>query len=169
MPEETQPQLPNPVVDAREQADEADSFIRSGKVTAHKTGKEYTFPSLDLLDDDQSVAYNKLMHTLNQCDRWPDTEVPARTVKQTDADGTVTETTVEAHTLRGDIMSPYQKDGELIEPPYNIAMAQILLGDDYDEFKTGGGKSAEVVEELFRIRADRVKRQTDDPKSSGSD
>lgn len=169
MSEETQPELADPVQEAREQADEYTSFIRSGKVKAHKTGKEFTIPSLQLLDDDQQVAYNKLMHTLNQCDRWPDTEVPERTVKQTDPDGTVTETTIKRHTMTGDFISPYQKDGELVEPPYNIAMAQILLGDQYDQFKAGGGKSAEVVEELMRLRVETVKRQASDPKSGGGD
>lgn len=166
MSEETQPELPDPVQDAREQADEYGSFIRSGKVKAHKSGEVFTFPSLRLLDDDQQVEYNKLQHTLNQCDRWPDTEVPERTIKQTDADGTVTETTVKAHTVRGDFMTPYQKDGKLIEPPYNIAIAQLLLGDRYEEFKQSGGRSAELVEELMRMQSESLKRQSSDPKSS---
>jgi hypothetical protein len=166
MSEESQPEL-SPVEDAREQADEFGGFARSGKVK-DETGKEYTFPSLLLLSDKQQEAYDELQHTLNHCDRWPDRQIPKRMIKQTDPDGTVTETTVEAHTVPGDFMSPYEKDGERIKPAYSIAIAQILLGKQYEEFEKNGGKSAELVEELKRMQQRTAERQAADSKSVGS-
>lgn len=152
--------------DAREQADEHDGFLRSGKVKARKTGKVYTIPNLQLLDDDQQQAYDRYIHELQQCDRYPDVQVPERTIKTTDPEtGEVTETTIAGHTLRGDFIEPYQKDGKLIEPPYNVRLTQILLGDKYEEFKNGGGRSADVRQELLRMKRETEERVRNDSKS----
>ena len=165
--------------DAREQADEHGGFLVSGKVKARKSGREYTIPNLLLLDDDQQAQYDALIHKLNQCDRYPDTDlpeqvVPQRTVKVTDPEtGEVTETVVAEHvvparTVRGDFIEPYQKDGELITPPYNVQIAKILLGDDYEEFKAGGGRSSDVRVELLRMRRETEERARNDSKSVDS-
>lgn len=168
--------------DAREQADEHQGFLRSGKVTAHKTGEEFTIPNLQLLDDDQQAEYDKFIHELQQCDRYPDVEVPEqvvpeRVIKTTDPEtGEVTETTVKEHTvpartIRGDFIEPYQKtqpDGtvKLIEPPYNVRMTQILLGKEgYKRFKAAGGRSSDVRQELLRMKRETEERMRQDSKS----
>lgn len=162
--------------DAREQADEHDGFLRSGKVKARESGEEFTIPNLLLLDDDQQEKYDDLIHRLNQCDRHPDVEipeqiVPQRVVKSTDPEtGEVTETTVAEHviparTVRGDFIEPYQKDGVRVTPSYNIQIAQILLGDKYEAFKEGGGRSADVRMELLRMRRETEERARNDSKS----
>lgn len=156
--------------DAREQADENGGFLVSGKVKAHKTGKVYTIPNLHLLDDDQQAAYDQFIHELQNCDRHPDIQVPQRTIRTTDPEtGEVTETVIEGHTLRGDIIEPYQKDGKLLTPPYNVRIAQILLGEEgYEEFKAGGGKSSEVRQELLRMKTETEERLRQDSKSRNS-
>lgn len=157
--------------DARDQADEHDSFVKSGTVKAHKTGEHFTIPSLMLLDDDQQAEYDALQHELNQCDRWPDEEIPAQQVpERTITDDGMTTTiaghTIPGRTIRGDYMQPYQKDGDLLTPPYNVRIAKILLGDKYEAFKAGGGKSAEVVQELMRMSRESNKRLASDSKSA---
>jgi hypothetical protein len=162
------------VHEARDQADEYEGFARSGRVKAHKTGKWYTVTNLLMLDDDQQDRYDALIHELNQCDKYPDVEipeqvVPERHIKVTDPDGSVSETTVAEHRVparvqRGDFIEPYQKDGVRITPPYNVAIAQIVL-DDYEGFKAGGGRSSEVRMELLRMKKETEERQRNDSKS----
>lgn len=177
MADNDQPQVDN-LQEARDQADEHNSFVRSGRVKAHKTGEWFTIPSLLLLDDDQQAEYNKMIHRLNQCDHHPEVhipeqQVPERVIKVTEPDGTVNETTVAAHTIPartvpGDFIEPYQKDGALIEPPYNVQIAQILLGDDYERFKKGGGRSSDVRLELLRMKRESEERANADSKSVDS-
>lgn len=158
------PEPPRQVEAAREQADEYASFAASGHVTAHKSGKKWDIPSLLLLDDDQLIEYQKLQHKLNQCDRWPDVEVPRRQIKRTEADGAVFETNIDGHTERGDFIQPYQKGGELISPPYEIQMALIFWGKDgYERFKAEGGRSSEIPLELRRMKRETDRRSTEDP------
>lgn len=154
--------------DVREQADEYSGFVRSGKVKAHKTGEEFVIPSLLLLDDDQQIAYEALQHKLNQCDRYPDTEVPERRITVAEGDGETTETVIAAHTVRGDFIQPYQKDGELLSPPYAVQMAQILFGEkEYKRFKAAGGRSNEIMLEMMRMRDESNERRLTDSKSGG--
>lgn len=168
VPSEPTP-LPRKTAEAQEQADEFGGFARSATVVAHKTGEKFTVPSVVLLDDDQLIAYEKLHFELNQCDRWPDTENPKQRFVNKGIDGTEVETEVGAHTQRGDFMQPYQKDGALIEPPYSIRLAIIFWGEtDYQRFKAGGGRSAEIPEKLRELNAQIQERAAADSKSAGS-
>jgi hypothetical protein len=122
-----------------------------------------------LLDDDQLIAYEALHHELNQCDRYPDTEMPAQRFVHKNPDGTVVETETGAHTQRGDFIQPYQKDGALIVPPYSIQLATIFWGEEgYAEFKAGGGRSAEIPDKLRDLNRAMQERQAADSKSAGS-
>lgn len=162
--------LPRKTVEAQEQADEFGGFARSAKVVARKTGEEFTVPSVILLDDDQLVAYEELHHKLNQCDRYHDTEQPLQRFVTKNPDGTEVETEIGAHTIRGDFIQPYQKDGELVKPPYSIQLAIIFWGQEgYDRFKAGGGRSAEIPEKLRELNAAMQERLASDSKSAGSD
>lgn len=161
--------LPRQTAQAQEQADEVGGLGRSAKVVAHKSGETFTVPSVLLLDDDQLVAYEELHHKLNQCDRYPDAKQPAQRFVHKNPDGTEVETEIGEHTQRGGFIQPYQKDGELITPPYSIQLAVIFWGDDgYQRFKAGGGRSAEIPEKLGEINGATVKRMADDSKSAAS-
>lgn len=162
--------LPRKTAEAQEQADEFGGFARSATVVAHKTGEEFTVPSVILLDDDQLIAYEKLHHQLNQCDRHPDVDQPKQRFVHKNPDGTEVETEIGAHTQRGDFIQPYQKDNELITPPYSIQLAIIFWGEEgYKRFKEGGGRSAEIPEKLRELNAEMAKRMAADSKSAGRD
>lgn len=166
---EERPPLPRKTAEAQEQADEAGGLARSAKVVAHKTGEEFTVPTVLLLDDDQLIAYEQLHHGLNQCDRYPDTEQPRQRFVHKNPDGTEVETEIGAHVQRGDFIQPYQKDGELIVPPYSIQLAIIFWGEKgYQRFKNGGGRSAEIPEVLRELNAAMARRMASDSKSAGS-
>lgn len=156
--------------DARDQADDHDSFARSGSVTAHKTGKKYQVPSMLLLDDDQQIAYEALQHRVNKCDRYPPAEMPERVVTVKEANGDETTTVIRATTPPlGSIITPYEIEGEPAFPePYNIMLAKILLGDSYEDFKAGGGRANDVYQELLRMKDETEKRVQDDSKSADS-
>jgi hypothetical protein len=163
-------QLPRQTAEAQEQADEVGGLARSAIIKAHKTGEEFVIPSVLLLDDDQLIAYEKLHFEVNQCDRLPDDVRPEQSFVSKDPNGTVVETKTGAHTVRGDFIQPYQKDGVRMHPPYSIQLALIYWGEDgYAKFKAGGGRSAEIPTKLNELNLEITKRMADDSKSAGSD
>lgn len=153
---------------AQEQADEYGSFTRSATITT-RTGEKFTVGNPNLFDDDQLLAYQKLHHRMNKCDRWPDTEVPEQRVLSENPDGTKVETYSGAYTRRGEFIEPYQEKGKLVEPVYEVQVAQIVLGDKYAAFKAAKGSSRELVTKLAEMRQGTDKRADDDSKSVGSD
>lgn len=160
--------LPRNTAAAQEQADEADGFGRSATVVAHKSGEEFIVPSVVLLDDDQLIAYEKLHHELNQCDREPDFQSPEQQFVNKKPDGSVIETKTGGYTQRGGFIQPYQKDDVLIEPPYSIQLAIIFFGEDgYKRFKAGGGRAAEIPEKLRQLNTEMQERMAADSKSAG--
>jgi hypothetical protein len=162
--------LPRKTAEAQEQADEFGGFARSATVVAHKSGEKFQVPSVILLDDDQLIAYEKLHFELNQCDRWPDVENPKQRFVNKNPDGSEVETEIGAHTIRGDFIQPYQKDGALVEPPYSIQLAILFWGaEGYQRFKKGGGRSAEIPEKLRELNSQIKERSAADSKSAGSD
>jgi hypothetical protein len=79
------------------------------------------------------------------------------------------ETEIGEHTVRGNFIQPYQKDGVLLEPPYSIQLAIIFWGEDgYQRFKNGGGRSAEIPTALDELNRRLQERLSDDSKSAGS-
>ena len=154
--------------DAQEQADTYDGFARSGKIVAPGSGEEFTFRNPVFFGDDQLAAYQALNHLMNQCDRWPDTEIPEQSVESTDLSGATVKTHRGAYVSRGDYIEPYQKDGELIDPPYEVQVAKIVLGeDDYARFKAGGGSSRELTMVIKKLRERVEEREAADSKSAG--
>ncbi len=149
---------------ATEQADEFDGLLRPLKITVGD--RVFEVPHPNMLDDDAQELFESLQWEANQCDRWPDVEVPENIIRLKDG----TTTTIGAHTARGDFIQPYQKDGVRMTPGYNIRLAQILLGDkQYKIFKAAGGRSNQVAIELSRRARELRERQSSDPKSDGGD
>lgn len=88
-------------------------------------------------------------------------------MKSVQPDGTEVETFIGARIVKGDYIEPYQEDGVLVDPPYEVQVAQIVLGDKYDEFEDAEGSPREVVELLAELRRGVTKRVDADPKSDG--
>lgn len=153
---------------AQDQADEYGGFARAGKITARGSGEVFDVRNPLFFDDDMLTAYQALHHRMNQCDRWPDTEVPEQHVETAQPDGTVVKSHMGAHTRRGDYIEPYQENGILVDPPYEVQVAKIILGDKYDAFKAGGGSSRELAMVLQKLRERGEEREAADPKSVGS-
>lgn len=152
---------------AEAQANEHQSFARSATITTDD-GQKFTVRNPLYLSASQLVAYNKLHHRINKCDRWPTIEQPEQTMKSRQPDGTETEMHTGARTIIGEYIEPYQEDGVMVDPPYEIQAAQIVLGDQYEKFDAAGGSPREVVELLAELRRGVTKRADADPKSDGS-
>lgn len=151
---------------AQEQADEHVSFLRSKDITT-ETGAVFKVRNPMFFKASQLSEYNKLHHRMNHCDRWPDEQAPEQRMKSVQPDGTEVETFIGARIVKGDYIEPYQEDGVLVDPPYEVQVAQIVLGDKYDEFEDAGGSPREVVELLAELRRGVTKRVDADPKSDG--
>jgi hypothetical protein len=154
--------------EAQEQANEYNGFARTGEITG-ENGEKFTVKNPMFFNAKQHVAYEKLHHRMNKCDRWPDSEKPEQRMSTHQPDGTKVETFVGAYTQRGDYIEPYQEDGVLVDPPYAIQVAQIVLGDEYHKFEDAGGSPWELVEKLAELRRGVQKRVDADPKSDARD
>ena len=149
------------VEEAREQAAEYFGFTASSSIRV-ANGKVFEIPNPGLMDDDQQERWEALQFELEQCDREPDIEVPEQTLP----DGTV----ISARVVKGDFLTPYRKDGQLLTPPYNVRLAKALFGEEgYAEYKAGGGIAAQIAMEWARMNREFEKRVSADPKSGGSD
>lgn len=153
---------------AEAQAAEHRSFARSATITT-EDGQTFTVRNPMYLSASQLVAYNELHHRINKCDRWPTTEQPEQTMKSRQEDGTETEMHTGARTIIGEYIEPYQENGVMVNPPYEIQAAKIVLGDQYDKFDAAGGSPREVMELLADLQRGVQKRADADPKSVGSD
>jgi len=152
------------VQEAQEQADEHVSFLRSKQIDT-EDGVKFTVRNPMFFSASQLSAYNKLHHRMNHCDKWPDKQRPEQQMKSVQPDGTVVETHIGAHTVEGDWIEPYQENGVLVDPPYEVQVAQIVLGDKYEAFDAAGGSPRELVEMLAELRRGVTKRVDADPKS----
>ena len=128
-------------------------------------------PNLRMLDDDALAEWDQLWFELESYDHH-EVELPERTVK--DADGT--EMVLPAETRQGGLKVPYRRTdpdtgtAALLNPPYEVRVAQIALGSDYATLRAGtvNGKrgSARHVWALWNAQGfDLTERQASDPKS----
>lgn len=155
------PRTPVSVEEAKLQAAEYFGFTASAHIRV-QNGKVFEVPNPGLMDDDQQERWEELQFDLEQCDREPDIEVPAQELP----DGTK----LAARTVRGDLITPYRKNGELLKPPYNVRLAIALFGEDgYKEYKAGGGIANQIAMEWARMNREFEERASVDPKSGGSD
>lgn len=152
--------MPVSVTQAREQAAEYFGFTASVFIQVD-SGKVFEIPNPGLMDDDQLERWEDLRFRLEKCDREPDTEVPEQRLDN----GAV----IPAHTIEGDVLTPYRINGELLKPPYNVQLAIVLFGEEgYKEYKAGGGASSQITLEWARMNKEYQERVADDPKSGGS-
>ena len=132
---------------AREQAAEYLGFAASERIEVG--GKVFEIPNPSLLDDDQQSRVDALDIEMDEeWDRHPETKAE---------DGT---------TRPGMLKRPYRKNGAPVN--YNVRLAQAIFGDDYDEFKRLGGRSADVQLIWSKMNVELAKRRDDDSKSGGS-
>ena len=157
---------------AQDQADANESFARSMPITT-EDGPVFQVRNPLFFNAKQLKAYSALHYRINHADRWPDRNVPEQRMVSQEKDGTKVETFVGAHVQRGDFIEPYQETDEhgtvtMIDPPYEIQMSMIVLGDEYEQFEESGGSPRELVELLKQLREGVANRVDADPKSVGS-
>lgn len=132
--------------DARAQAADYLGMLASVEIEV-KGGKVFEVPNPSLLDDEQQGRYDALQFSLEALDRWPDVK---------DADGNVIR--------RGEPLEPHRtKEGELVEH-YNIRLARVLFGDEYDQFRDGGGRGNDVATIWFQMQKKLSEQAKTDPK-----
>ena len=156
---------------AQDQADSNESFARSAPITT-EDGSVFQVRNPLFFNATQLKAYTALHYRINHCDRWPDRHIPEQRMVSQEKDGTKVETSVGAHVQRGDYIEPYQETSEdgtvtLVDPPYEIQMSMIVLGDDYQKFEDAGGSPRELVDLLKQLREGIANRADADPKSLG--
>lgn len=128
-------------------------------------------PNLRMLDDDALAEWDQLWFDLESYDHHEVT-LPERTV--TDKDGT--EMVLPAETKQGGLKVPYRRTDPdtgkvtLLDPPYEVRVAQIALGQDYAVLRAGkvNGRrgAARHVWAVWNAQSmDLTERQAADPKS----
>lgn len=159
----TTPQIPEPVKrrhvinanDAREQASEEFSFLRSEfrVVEVDGTKHEFEIPHKDLFDPDQQDRFDELIDSLHDYDREPDL---------TASDGTVIR--------RGDLIMPHRKNGRLVRPAWSERLGIVLWGKDGAAlFRKGGGNFNEIEIVWGKQAREMRKWREADSKSPSSD
>lgn len=93
-------------------------------------------PDLRMFDDDKLEEYDAYLFEIDSCDRTPDIVIPAYEAKN--KEGVGTGAIVPAETIRGRLLTPYRKNGELLKPPFEVRTVQIALGpEDYAQLRAG--------------------------------
>ena len=129
--------------EAREQAEEYDSPFAGGKITLDN-GDDIEVPphpNLRMLDDEALAEYDKLELALESYDRHPDIRVPEQKIYDKFGNH-VSTIPAEPEPRPGPLKTPYRKTDEdgtevLMDPPYNVRVAQIALGPDYEKLRAG--------------------------------
>ncbi|AER47882.1 tail assembly chaperone [Mycobacterium phage Courthouse] len=149
------PRKPVSVREAKEQAAEYFGFTASVEIEIN--GEIFEIPNPGLLDDDQQERWEELQFRIEKCDREDDVVVPPMTLE----DGTE----LPGRTIKGELKTPYQINGELMKPPYNVQLAQAIFGEEkYERFKAGGGRSNQIPLEWARMNREFQERVDADPK-----
>jgi hypothetical protein len=155
------PRVPGSGVRAREQADAYDSMFSSIPLELSDGSilELPPHPNLGMLDDEQQEAYEELMFEMESYDREPDIIFKEQTLPS----GTI----VPQEVRRGELKTPYRKDGALVKPPHRTRVVQVALGEKAYARLLEGGKGAVDVwrcwhEQMMRI----TERQASDSKSN---
>jgi hypothetical protein len=156
--------------EAREQAKEYDSPFAGGEITLDDgTVIEVPpHPNLRMLDDDAQPKYDRLELELESYERHPDIDVPEQKIY--DKSGNLV-SVLPADTRPGPLKIPHRKtdaDGNavLLDPPYNVQVAQIALGPDYEKLRAGTirGRRGSAVD-VWRIWNEQGQKMIDRQKS----
>ena len=129
-------------------------------------------PNLRMLDDDALAAWDQLWFDLEGYDHHEIT-LPERVVK--DADGT--EMVLPPETRQGSLKVPYRTTdpdtgkSTLLNPPYEVQVAKIALGENYAVLRAGTVKgkrgAARHVWAIWNAQGlDLTERQASDSKSA---
>lgn len=154
------PKVPGAGARAREQADAYNSMFSSVPI---ELGDGTTLdlpphPNLGMLDDAQQEAYEELMFEVESYDREPDLIFKEQTLPS----GTV----VPQEVRRGELKTPYRKDGVLVKPPHRTRVVQAALGErDYARLLAGGKNAVDVWRAWHDQTVRLAERQASDPKS----
>lgn len=125
--------------EAREQAAEYESPFAGGKIVLDSGDviDVPPHPSVRMLDDDAQIEYDKLELELESYDRHPDIAVPEQKIYDKHGNH-VSTIPAEPEPRPGPLKVPYRKGGELMDPPYNVRVAQIALGPaQYEKLRNG--------------------------------
>lgn len=146
------------VQEAKEQAADYFGFTASVFIQVDG-GKVFEIPNPGLMNDDQQERWEELQFALEKCDREPDIEIPADSTLE---DGSA----IPAQSIKGNVITPYRVNGELLKPPYNVRLAKALFGEEgYAEYKAGGGIANQIALEWARMNREYQERVTVDSKS----
>lgn len=170
----TQPKQPDSARTAREQADAYGSVFapKELKLDDGTVIEVPPHPNLRLFDDDALAALEELNFKLESYDRHPEIYIPEQKVK----DRAGNEIVLPAETRPGALKTnPHRKTDEdgnttILNPPYEVQVVQIALGDDYETLRAGkvNGKrgAARHVWQLWNEQGAEVAARRDaDPKS----
>lgn len=118
--------------------------------------EEFEIPHPNMKSEEQIKAFNKLHKEFETCDREPPTPV-----KVTMSDGSTMTTEPE----KGPFIEPRRKDGELVDPPWEVAVCIALWGEDKARrFIAAGGPPGLVELTWSRMNDEFKKRMAKDPK-----
>ncbi|WP_141772832.1 hypothetical protein [Mycobacterium malmoense] len=165
---------------ARAQAAEYLGFVASEFI------KGFEIPNLSMLDDDQAMRLAQLDLDAESWDRYPEQFSPEfkkalTEMVQAALDGEETPTATDmvsvfedfAREYKGTILvggaikEPARKNGELIEP-YDIQRAKAVLGDNYEAFRSAGGRASDLTLIWTQMNKKLADRRDADSKSDAS-
>lgn len=156
----TFPKVPGAGVKAREQADAYESMFSSIPLELND-GSVLNLPphpNLGMLDDEQQEAYEELMFEVEGYDREQDIVFPEQKLES----GSIIPET----TRRGELKTPYRKDGALVKPPHRTRVVQVALGEkDYARLIAGGKNAVDVWRAWHEQTVRIAERQAADSKS----
>ncbi|MEE3066566.1 MAG: hypothetical protein VYA67_21935 [Actinomycetota bacterium] len=131
-------------------------------------------PRFRLLDDDALMELDRLHLDLESYDRHDDYVIPEQTIKNAAGN----EIKLPEERRQGALKEPYRKtdpttnEAVLMDPPYQVRVAQIALGEDYAKLRAGlvngkRGSAADVWRIWNEASREIAERERNDSKSSG--
>jgi hypothetical protein len=132
--------------ETRDQAAEFLGFLSSDWIKAEGSGEMFEIPNRNCLDSEQRKRYNQLLVDFRDeaelLDRAPDAEVDGKVVK-------------------GTVLEPHTIDGKLVDDE-DDRIAQAILGDRYESFLKGGGRSSDVSLIWWKMNVKLTQRRSED-------
>lgn len=160
----------NAAREAREQAEAYESVFANHELELNDgtTVSIPPHPDLGMLDDEQIAEYEELLFEVDtEYDREPDIIIPEHYRKNDE--GVEVGSLMPEETIRGQLLVPFRKNGELVKPPHRIRIVQIALGEvEYKRLREGGRSAGDVWKIWGKQGLEMRARQAGDPKSDGS-
>jgi hypothetical protein len=116
------------LTDAADQACEYFGFLSYEELDLGDNGEPLKIPNPQLLPPELRKRFDECRMSFEDCDREPDVELPGGGV------------------IKGDYLDPRRRDGELVDPPYEVELAKAIWGEDgYRRFEAAVEKSPTPV------------------------